>query len=402
MPKESSKRPDEPLRVLYVADYQSDKLIKEREIRSNLHTGGSNKIGRITRGLRLAGCEVTVLASGIVANRTFRTHPGFKDQVEGTDCEVVFAPGIDIPIVSHAIALASGAWYLLRNKTPDVTLVYNLTALSLSLAYVSKVLKGSTVYFEYEDDCHVPLSGARLLSQIKGAICIFFARRIASGCVSVNQALAKQLDNVPAYILEGIAEVQRDRPSQEARRGRSTWHLTYVGGITRLKGVLSLVPMMRELGSGFSLQIVGNGPMMDELREEVADAGLGTISIRGSLSESDVQAVCEDTDIFINPHIVSLGHIDAIFPFKIVEYLSFGKPVVSTQLAESELGHLGGFQLSENDDPKAIAAAVRSCVSNYGEFEARMPAIREFVWEHYSVEQVGKRLTGFLATGVVE
>jgi glycosyltransferase involved in cell wall biosynthesis len=137
---------------------------------------------------------------------------------------------------------------------------------------------------------------------------------------------------------------------------------------------------------------------MNELQEEVADADLKTISIRGSLRDEEVQEVCEDTDVFINPHIVRLGHIDAIFPFKIVEYLSFGKPVVSTQLAQSELGHLGGFQLSESDDPKAIASAVRTCTSNYSAFEARMPAIREFVWEHYSVEQVGKRLRNFLTT----
>jgi hypothetical protein len=30
MPKESSHLPDKPLRILYVADYRSDKLIKTR------------------------------------------------------------------------------------------------------------------------------------------------------------------------------------------------------------------------------------------------------------------------------------------------------------------------------------------------------------------------------------
>jgi hypothetical protein len=76
MPKVSSHLPDKPLRILYVADYQSDKLIKTRGIRNNLHTGGSAKIARITKALRLAKCEVTVLASGIVANKSTKLHRG--------------------------------------------------------------------------------------------------------------------------------------------------------------------------------------------------------------------------------------------------------------------------------------------------------------------------------------
>jgi glycosyltransferase involved in cell wall biosynthesis len=404
MPKESSPWSGYPLRVLYVADYQSDKLIKNRGIRSNLHTGGSNKIGRIAGALGLANCEVTVLASGIVANRSAKIHRGFRDEVEGTGCEVIYAPSIDIPVASHAVALMFGAWYLLTHKRPDVTLVYNMSALSLSLAYVAKFLKRSEVYFEYEDDCHVPLSGARLGSKVKGSICVFLARRIASGCICVNQALATQMRNIPTYVLEGIADVQRDTPSRNVatRLRRPVWHLTYVGGINRLKGVLSLVPLMKELGPEYSLQIVGNGPLMDELQNGVAEFDLKTISIRGSLSVGEVQKVCDDTDIFINPHIVRLGHIDAIFPFKIVEYLSFGRPVVSTQLAESALGSLGGFQFAESDDPKAIASAVRACTSKYSEFAARMPAVRRFIWENYSVERVGERLRTFFKSGEAE
>lgn len=404
MLKDDSRRSVPPLRVLYVADYQGDKLIREREIRSNLHTGGSNKIGRIARGLSLAECEVTVLASGIVANRSLKLHGGFRDRVEGTDCEVIYLPSVDIPIVSHAVALAYGAWYLLTHRKPDVTLVYNLSALSLSLGYFAKLLKRSTVYFEYEDDCHVPLTGVRRRSKIKGDVCIFFARRIASGCICVNRALAKQMNNVRAYILEGIADVQRNFSSREVEtpRRESDWHLTYVGGINRLKGVLSLVPMMKELGPGYSLQIVGDGPTAEELRKSIVELDLDSITIRGRLDDAELRQICERTDIFINPHMVHLGHIDAIFPFKIVEYLSFGKPVVTTQLAESTLETLGGFQCAESDDPKAIAKAVRACASNYSEFVSRMPKVRKFIWENYSVEQVGKRLRTFLQSGEVK
>ena len=404
MTKESSHLPDKPLRILYVADYQSDKLIKTRGIRNNLHTGGSAKIARITKALRLAKCEVTVLASGIVANRSAKVHHGLRDVVEGTDAEVIFTPSIDIPILSHAVALICGAWHVLTHETPAVTLVYNMTALSLSLAYVAKLLKRSEVYFEYEDDCHIPLSAARFRNEVKGSLCVFMARRIASGCICVNQALAAQVNNVPTYVLEGIVDVERDSCFRNPISSLmpSVWRLTYVGGIARLKGVLSLVPMMKELGSDFLLQIVGDGPLMDELQKSAEEFDLGTITIRGSLTAMEVQQVCDETDIFINPHIVHLGHIDAIFPFKIIEYLSFGRPVVTTQLAESALGSLGGFQVTEGDDPKAIASAVRACAARYSEFAARMPSVKEFVWKHYSVEQVGDRLRMFLNDGRVE
>lgn len=393
--------PDSPLHVLYIADYQSDRLIKTRGIRNNLHTGGSTKIARITRALGLANCKVTVLASGIVANRSAKVHRGFHDIVEGTDAEVIFAPSIDMRILSHVVALISGAWHILTNKKAEVTLVYNLSALSLSLAYIAKLLKRSDVYFEYEDDCHVPDSGARFRNYLKGTLCLMLARHIASGCICVNQALAAQMKNMPTYILEGIVDIVRDSPWRKpaTEPGRSVWRLTYIGGINRLKGVLSLVPLMEELGPDFYLQIVGDGPSMDELHKRVEESDLSTIAIKGTLSDLEVQQVCAGTDIFINPHIVHLGHIDAIFPFKIIEYLSFGKPVVTTQLADSRLGPLGGFQVAESDDPRAIASAVRACVANYSEFSARMPSVKEYVWKHYSVEQIGGRLRTFLSNG---
>jgi len=402
MPKEASP-PDRPLRILYIADYQSDKLIKIRGIRDNLHTGGSTKIARITRALRLANCEVTVLASGIVANRSAQVYRGFHDLVGGTDAEVVYAPSIDVRILSHAVALVFGAWHILTNKRPEVTLVYNLTALSLALAYIAKLLKRSDVFFEYEDDFHLPGSGAWFRSKVQGALCVFLARQIASGCICVNQTLAAQMKNLPVYVLEGIADVVRDSSTRDTANDlrRSPWRLTYIGGIARLKGVLSLVPLMRELGPDFSLQIVGDGPLMSELQKSVEEFGLNTITIRGRLNDMEVQAVCKETDIFINPHFIHLGHVDAIFPFKIVEYLSFGRPVVTTRLADSALGSLGGLQLAEGDDPRAIASAVRACVDRYSEFLARMPSVKEFVWKNYSVEQIGQRLREFLSDGRV-
>jgi glycosyltransferase involved in cell wall biosynthesis len=402
VPKNYSHRTDVPLRVLYVADYQSERLIRSREIRNNLHTGGSTKIARIARALGIANCQVTVLASGIVANRSAKVHRGFRDIVEGADADVVFGPTIDIPILSHAVALAFGVWYVLTHEKPDVTVVYNMTALSLSIAYIAKLIKRSPVFFEYEDDCHVPLSGPRLRSQMKGSICMFLALRIASGSICVNRALAAQMSNVPVYVLEGIADVQREGIRREDSSRRSVWHLTYVGGIHRLKGVLSLGPMMKELGPEYSLQIIGDGPMAEELRRSIDKLNLDTISIRGRLDDGELQRVCEMTDIFINPHMVHLGHVDAIFPFKIIEYLSFGKPVVTTQLAESALEALGGLQSAESDDPKAIATAVRVCAFKYSEFVSRMPAVRAFIWENYSVEQVGKRLRKFLHGDKVE
>jgi glycosyltransferase involved in cell wall biosynthesis len=399
MPKGSS--PERPLHVLYIADYQSDKLIKIRGIRNNLHTGGSTKIARITRALGLANCKVTVLASGIVANRSARAHRGFHDLVEGTDAEVVYGPSIDVRILSHAVALFFGAWHILTNKRPEVTLVYNLSALSLSLAYIAKLLKRSEVYFEYEDDCRVPVSGTRLGSHLRGTLCLILARQIASGCICVNRALATQMKNMPVYVLEGIVDIPRESPwrNPPIEPRHRVWRLTYIGGIVRLKGVLSLVPLMRELGPDFCLQIVGDGPLMGELQRGVDESNLNTIKIRGALSDIEVQQVCAKTDIFINPHIVHLGHIDAIFPFKIIEYLSFGKPVVTTQLAESPLGSLGGFEIAESDDPRAIASAVRACADRYSVFLARMPSVKEFISKHYSVQQTGERLRTFLSDG---
>ena len=54
------------------------------------------------------------------------------------------------------------------------------------------------------------------------------------------------------------------------------------------------------------------------------------VEVKGFVSESEVEKICREADVFLNVRTPGLGDNLVNYPSKIPNYLSWGKPVVST------------------------------------------------------------------------
>ena len=143
-----------------------------------------------------------------------------------------------------------------------------------------------------------------------------------------------------------------------------------VGRLVPKKGLGDLIAacqMLHETGIRFRSIIVGNGPLRDELSEDISRRGLnGIVSLNGAMTHADLIELYQKADVFaLPPRVVADGDRDGI-PNVIAEAMATGVPVVTTsvsgipELVENGITGL----LVPSESPAAFAAALRQILGN--------------------------------------
>lgn len=138
-----------------------------------------------------------------------------------------------------------------------------------------------------------------------------------------------------------------------------------VGRLVPKKGFDDLIAacaILRDGGIPFRCEIVGEGPLRDEMEQDIARRGLaGQVHLKGAMTHADLIAFYREADIFaLAPRIVADGDRDGI-PNVIAEAMAIGVPVVSTAVSgipELVQNSVTGM-LVPPQSPDALAAALR-------------------------------------------
>jgi hypothetical protein len=102
--------------------------------------------------------------------------------------------------------------------------------------------------------------------------------------------------------------------------------VAYFGSLTKVGGIDLFLDSTSHLGSdSFEFHIVGNGDTT-KVREFAAHDS--RIQYHGAISQAELTALGKEMDLFIDPRPVSLSKNN--FPSKVLTYLSFGAPIIST------------------------------------------------------------------------
>ena len=122
------------------------------------------------------------------------------------------------------------------------------------------------------------------------------------------------------------------KPADVSRAPGQEVVLTYAGGDSKWTGLLDLVSMFRSLqGEGFEtfrLQIVG---VRDVRRlTEIVD-GDPRVSVLGFLRPEELDSVMSQATAFVNPRPENMTDGYKNFPSKILLYLRYQKPILSTR-----------------------------------------------------------------------
>ena len=171
--------------------------------------------------------------------------------------------------------------------------------------------------------------------------------------------------------------------------------LAFVGRLSRDKNaaaVIDAMPFIQQQYPGVTLDIVGDGEMLADLRQRASAAGVQQqVTFHGSVAHEAVMRILSHSHLFVFPTRVKEG-----FPKAVLEAMACGLPVIATPV--SVIPHLIGDhsgRLLPDTDAASVARAVLDLLADPGRLAAMSARARQAAMG-YTLEawrdEIGARL----------
>ena len=160
----------------------------------------------------------------------------------------------------------------------------------------------------------------------------------------------------------GIANVRRDlEPAYEKQERCGTRALMYMGALTEHGGVTELAHAFTSINDkDVELWICGRGanPELDRLAKKDH-----RIRLRGFVETDELDRLAKSAFAFVNPRPNSFAPNKLNYPSKLLHYLAYGKPVVSTFTEGMSPEYADVLVRVENETEAALTAAMHSILA---------------------------------------
>lgn len=184
--------------------------------------------------------------------------------------------------------------------------------------------------------------------------------------------------------------------------------ILYAGSVSQVEGVDILLAAFRFLGPSPGrrprLFIVGNpahNETIQKYERAAADLGAeGLITFLPAVDHRRYASLLRGADLLVIPRPTSVASA-AGFPYKLVEYIASGVPVLVTRFGDVEEYFADGVHclMCDPDAPGALAAGIRRAMDGDAELAEIAAAGQERVTELFTIEAVAGQL-GALVHGL--
>lgn len=281
----------------------------------------------------------------------------------------------------------------------DIYQLHDPELLSIALALKRG---GRTVVFDSHEDFPASILSKPYIHPVARGV-------IALGAEMYEKRVVRRLDHVIAatpairdkFLAIGAPSTDiNNYPLTEELASNAGWEervpeVSYVGGVTRIRGLAEAVEAMGLTRSGARLNLVG--PFTDQaLRQEVvASPGWARVNDMGSLSRESVQAVLARSMAGLVTFLPEPNHINAQ-PNKMFEYMSAEVPVIASHfpLWREIIEGAGCGLCVDPEDPAAIARAVDQLVNDPDEARRMGENGRRAVLDRYNWPAEEQKLIG--------
>jgi colanic acid/amylovoran biosynthesis glycosyltransferase len=178
-----------------------------------------------------------------------------------------------------------------------------------------------------------------------------------------------------------------------------------VGRLIAKKGFVDLLRacrLLRELARSFRCEIIGEGPLEQELREQIAQLELqGCVELPGPKPQHEIREHLAAATAFVLPSVIDPdGGMDNL-PTVIMEAMATGLPVVSTSIGgipEMVIENKTGF-LVQPADVAALAGAIEKVISDRSLAQRFGQAGHERAQKLFSIEKNVRELCALINAG---
>lgn len=192
--------------------------------------------------------------------------------------------------------------------------------------------------------------------------------------------------------------VDLERFPQGAFAESECLRLLGIGPLNHYKGFGALVDacaLLKRRGLAFSCEIVGDGPLAEELAVRIAHHELGDqVVLTGMLPQEQVADKLRDCDIFVLPgELGEHGECDAI-PVVLIEAMAAAKPVICSRIGgvEEVVVHDETGLLVEQGTPEALARSIFTMLADHDMRRRFGMMARARVEARFSINETAERL----------
>lgn len=388
------------MKIAYLTSYLGRQFLQNYAAGKKFALSGPLKSLGIARSLMAAGHEVTIYSPGITTCNA--VIPAFSEVEEYPEGQLtikycnILSKRRCAPINDLRISR------LLRReaKRYDVFVYYNITlAAALSIGAFNHAVR----VIEYEDNIfNRSLSGDRIsLEGYKRKLYNYLIKR-TQGVMAV--CLGLQLKDTLKYsvLTPGIVneEVIGNVSSRVNKLGAGKpVQIVLTGGIHYSKGGDLLVKAMTYIQTPCVVSVYGNCNLDDTLKDLIKQVPeRHKFYFNGYMEHAAlIKTLDREADILINTtRSMGVGAQAAGFPFKMMEYASTGRPVVSSEIGKLDDEYNRHITYYEGENPEAIAAAIEDVIAHYDDKVKLALELQEKVLNEYTIDGTGKKLKAFL------
>lgn len=215
---------------------------------------------------------------------------------------------------------------------PDLIWSYNAFSVDIWLARLFAVNSATPLLLEFEDWFFARCSFYSLKPYLDWFLWRLTLKNI-NYCFAVNPFIADIISKhkVSTCLFPGIIRdaISQSTPLSIPASGELI-RVGYSGGLLIEKGgafLLELIQLTALRNLNLEFVVSGQGPLSN-LFEEMSHKYPSICNYLGYVEDSQLPIVFKSVDIFLNPHIPMRG----AFPFKLLEYISSGRPVLSAPI----------------------------------------------------------------------
>lgn len=333
---------------------------------------------RYVAGLIDAGCAVTSIVSFPAS-----TYPGNSKICFGYSENLKFLhrtltiafinfPGLKLftRLLSTLIVIT----YVLIGKHRSASVViYSLHMPYVIAGLLAKFVFQRRVYIIVPD---LPIymrtgyGGNRLLSILKiiDSKILGFASSFFDGACFICAAMQKEFPalSVNSVVIDGIVDgtTIAHIPERTVDNAANAKIVLYTGLLAESYGVKLLIKAIDLLPSNFEIWIAGSGELVNYIKE--AEIRNARVKYLGLLTAAELSTIYSQTSLLINPRLLHEPFVAFSFPSKLLEYLTTGIPVLTSNLPSIQGDLVPFLNFIHDVSVQGIAAAIQStCSSNY-------------------------------------
>jgi glycosyltransferase involved in cell wall biosynthesis len=200
----------------------------------------------------------------------------------------------------------------------------------------------------------------------------------AAGRVFLSYGRYRDSRARPALHLDGGVDGSRMDAEATPRPAGQPRVVLFSGAMNRWAGATQLVEAFRGVRDrDVELWLCGHGRNPDVV---AAAAGDERVRLLGLLSETELARVQAQADVFVNPRPPELPDNRSNFPSKVLEYLTWGRPVVSTWTDGLAPEYAAVLRVAGSAAPADLAAAIEAALDMSQEERIDLAGrIREFL-----------------------